>query len=114
MATPVDPNSPQAINPDSIDFLCQLIPTMRTFNAQVYLPDAMVIASAYPDWTKIGGGTENFLTYGGYGNGAVSDTTSYLSPRGIVRGRDLSRLDPMDPEQITEQIARPGSGYTTG
>ena len=112
MATPVDPNSPQAINPDSIDFLGQLIATMRTFIAQVYLPDVMLIASAYPDWTKIGGGTENFLTYGGYGKGAVSDSTSYLFPRGIVRGRDLSRLDPMDPEQITEQIARSWYGYT--
>lgn len=62
MATPLDPNSPQAINPDSIDFLNQLIATMRTFIAQVYLPDVMLIASAYPEWTKIGGGTENFLT----------------------------------------------------
>ena len=114
MATPLDPNSPQAINPERIDFLGELIATMRTFIAQVYLPDVMLIASAYPEWTKIGGGTRNFLTYGGYGEGPVSDTASYLFPRGIVRDRDLSRVDTMDQELITEQVARSWYSYTGG
>jgi len=114
MATPLDPNSPQAINPDSLDFLGSLIDTMRTFIAQVYLPDAMLIAAAYPEWTKIGGNTRNFLSYGGYGKGDVNDTSTYLFKRGIVRDRDLTRLDALNPDQITEQIARSWYTYTDG
>ncbi len=114
MATPLDPNSPQAINPDSLDFLAELISTMRTFIAQVYLPDAMLIASAYPEWTKIGGNTRNFLSYGGYGKGNVSDTSTYLFKRGIVRDRDLSRIDQLDPGQIAEQVARSWYSYADG
>ena len=83
---------------------------MRTFVEQVYIPDVLLIASAYADWTKIGGGTRNFLTFGGYGKGNVSDTGSYLFPRGIVRDRDLTAVVPMDQEKITEQVAR--SWYT--
>jgi len=114
MATPVDPNSPQAINAESIDFLRQLIASMRSFIAQVYLPDVLLIASAYPEWTKIGSGTRNFLTYGGYGSGPVSDTASYLFPRGIIRDQDLSRVDPMNEEKITEQVVRSWYSYTNG
>ena len=45
----------------------------------------MLVASAYPEWTKIGGGTRNFLTYGGYARDASNESASYLFPRGIVR-----------------------------
>jgi hydrogenase large subunit len=114
MATPLDPNSPQAINPERIDFLHQLIATMRTFIKQVYIPDVLLIASAYPEWTKIGGGTRNFLTFGGYGKGNVSDTASYLFPRGIVRDRDLTAVVPMDQEKITEEVARSWYNYSGG
>ena len=92
MATPLDPNSPQAINPERIGFLRQRIAAMRTFIEQVYIPDVLLIASAYADWAKIGGGTRNFLTFGGYGKGNVGDTASYLFPRGIVRDRDLTAV----------------------
>ena len=29
-------------------------------------PRLLLVASAYPEWTKIGGGTRNFLTFGGF------------------------------------------------
>src|SRR5665811_750572 len=61
MATPIDLNSPQAINPERITFLRERLATMRTFVEQVYIPDVLLVASAYPEWTKIGGGTRNFL-----------------------------------------------------
>jgi hydrogenase large subunit len=112
MATPLDPNSPQAINPERIGFLRQRIAAMRTFIDQVYIPDVLLIASAYADWTKIGGGTRNFLTFGGYGKGNVSDIASYLFPRGIVRDRDLTAVAPMDQEKITEQVARSWYSYS--
>ena len=114
MATPIDYSSPQAINPERITFLRERLATMRTFIEQVYIPDVLLVASAYPEWTKLGGGTRNFLTYGGYGSGAVSDTASYLFPRGIVLDLDLSRVKPMDQAQITEQVTRSWYTYTEG
>ena len=114
MATPLDPNSPQAINPERITFIRERLATMRAFVEQVYIPDVLLVASAYPEWTKIGGGTRNFLTYGGYPSGAVTDTASYLFPRGIIRDLDLSRVLPMDQAQIAEQVARSWYSYKEG
>jgi hydrogenase large subunit len=114
MATPIDFNSPQAINPERITFLRERLATMRTFVEQVYIPDVLLVASAYPEWTKIGGGTRNFLTYGGYGQGGISDTASYLFPRGIVRNLDLSTVLPLDEAHITEQVAHSWYSYGGG
>ena len=114
MATPVDPDSPQAINPERIGFLRARITTMRQFISQVYLPDVRLIASAYPEWFGLGGGTRNFLTYGGYGTGSPADTAAYLFPRGIVRDRDLTQVVPLDTANITEQIAHSWNDYAGG
>jgi hydrogenase large subunit len=114
MATALDPNSPQAINPERIAFLRERIATMRSFVEQVYIPDVLLVAGAYPEWTKIGGGTKNFLTYGGYGTGPVSDTASYLFPRGIITDLDLSTVQPLDQAKITEQVARSWYRYGEG
>jgi hydrogenase large subunit len=114
MATPLDPNSPQAINTERISFLRERVATMRTFIEQVYLPDVRLVASAYPEWMKIGGGTRNFLTYGGYGRGSIADTGSFLFRRGIVRDLDLTSVHPLDQEMITEQVARSWYRYSNG
>jgi len=114
MATPIDLNSPHAINPERITFLRERLTTMRAFVEQVYIPDVLLVASAYPDWTGYGGGTRNFLTYGGYGTGAITDTGSYLFPRGIVKDLDLTRVLPMDEAQITEQVAHSWYSYPQG
>ncbi len=114
MATPLDPNSPQAINPERITFLRARLQTMRSFVEQVYIPDVLLVASAYPEWTKIGGGTKNFLTYGGYGTGSINDTASYLFPRGIITDLDLSTVQPLDQAKITEQVARSWYTYAEG
>jgi len=114
MATPIDLNSPQAINPERITFLRERIQTMQTFVQQVYIPDVLLVASAYPEWTKIGGGTKNFLAYGGYSSEPVSNTAAYLYPRGIIRNLDLTKVLPMDQNQIAEQVARSWYNYTQG
>ena len=114
MATPLDLNSPQAINAERITFLRERLATMRTFVQQVYIPDVLLVASAYPEWTSIGGGTKNFLTYGGYGNGPIGDTASYLFPRGIIQDLDLTTVRPLDQAKITEQVARSWYSYDRG
>jgi hydrogenase large subunit len=114
MASPVDPDSPEAINPESITFLSSLVAAMGTFIEQVYIPDAMLLATEYPEWLRLGGGVRNFLTYGGYSPEAVDDPATYLFPRGIIRDLDLSHVLPVDVNQITEQVARSWYSYTDG
>jgi Ni,Fe-hydrogenase I large subunit len=114
MATPLDLNSPQAVNAERITFLRERIATMRSFVEQVYIPDVLLVASAYKDWASIGGGTKNFLTYGGYSSGAVGDTGKYLFPRGIITNLDLSTVQPLDEKHITEQVAHSWYDYRGG
>jgi len=114
MAAPIDPNSSAAINQESIDFLRELITTMNTFIKQVYMPDALLLASAYPEWSKIGGNTRNFLAYGGYSRDGLNDGVDQLFRRGIVRDRDLTRIHPMDQSSITEEVARSWYDYDGG
>lgn len=114
MATPLDLNSPQAINAERITFLRERLATMRSFVEQVYIPDVLLVASAFKDWAAIGGGTKNFLTYGGYGSGPIGDTAKYLFPRGIITDLDLSTVHPLDQQKITEQVARSWCDYKEG
>jgi hydrogenase large subunit len=114
MASPVDPNSPQAINPETITLLSSLVATMGTFIEQVYIPDAMLLAREYPEWTRLGGGVRNFLTYGGYSPGPVHDTATYLFPRGRIQDLDLTRVLPVDVSQITEEVSRSWYDYRSG
>lgn len=74
----------------------------------------LLVAAAYPEWTKIGGGTMNFLTFGGYGTGPISSTASYLFPRGIISDLDLGMVRPLDPAKITEQVTRSWYAYAEG
>ena len=92
MATPLDLNSPQAINQERIDFMRARLATMRQFVEQVYLPDVLLIASAYKDWFGLGGNTRNFMAYGGIPLTSIDDPATYFFPRGIVLDRDLSTV----------------------
>jgi hydrogenase large subunit len=105
MAVPIDPNSPQAINPERITLLHQLISSMRRFVERVYMPDVLLITRAYPEWLKIGGNTRNFLTYGDH-SFSSTNTASFVFPRGIVADRELSRVLPVDERKITEEVTR--------
>jgi Ni,Fe-hydrogenase I large subunit len=114
MATPLDLNSPQAINGERIEFMRGLIRSMRDFVERVYLPDVVAVASAYPEWTKLGGGARNFLSYGGPPLGSIDQFERYLFPRGIVRDRDLSTVHALDSDRIAEHVARSWFEYSDG
>ncbi len=80
MATPLDLNSPQAINQERINFMRARLATMRQFVEQVYLPDVLLIASAYKDWFGFGGNTRDFLSYGGIPLTSINDPADILLP----------------------------------
>ena len=66
MATPVDPDSQNSLNIDTISALDKMVADGVAFVSQVYLPDVLAIASFYKDWASIGAGIGNYMSYGEY------------------------------------------------
>ncbi len=114
MSIPVDPDSQNAINADKIAHMKKLLRRARTFVEQVYIPDLLAVASFYKDWAGIGGGVGNFLTFGDFPMDNVGGTESYYFPRGVIMGKDLSQVLPMDQEKITEYVTRSWYTYSGG
>jgi hydrogenase large subunit len=80
----------------------------------MYIPDLLLIASFYPEWTQIGGGIGNFMAYGDCPQNGIDDPSKFRFPQGIVLGCDLSRAVPLslsDRAQIREQVAHSWYSY---
>lgn len=78
---------------------------LRDFINQIYLPDVLAVAKAYPDYAQIGRGCRRYLSYGAWDLDQSPDLTQrrrYL-PGGLL---DLATGEhqPLDPNRITEQV----------
>ncbi|HVV82468.1 MAG TPA: nickel-dependent hydrogenase large subunit [Kofleriaceae bacterium] len=113
MATPVDPNSQAALNIQTIKALHELLGKARAFVDKVYIPDLLAVASFYKDWAGIGAGVGNYLVYGDYPMNDTKGAPLYF-PGGVIRNRDLSKLEAFDPSKVTEQIAHSWYTYPGG
>jgi Ni,Fe-hydrogenase I large subunit len=113
MATPIDPNSQAALNIQTIAALKKLIAGARELVTQVYIPDLLAIASFYKDWAGHGAGVGNYLVYGDY---PLTDDPKgpKLVPSGVIRNRDLSRVEPFDAAKVTEQVTHSWYTYESG
>jgi len=117
VACAININETNALNAERLAQVKQLLDDARTFIEQVYIPDLMAIASFYKDWGAIGGGLENYLAYGDLPTNGYSDVSSFKFPRGIVMGRNLNEVVPVDgkdSEQIKEFISRSYYEYSDG
>jgi Ni,Fe-hydrogenase I large subunit len=115
MSTAMDPDEPAAvINPERIEFLRDLARGARKFVDEYYIPDVLAIAPLYKDWFTRGEGLGNFLSYGDFSSGDQNDPKTFLFPRGIVMGRDISKVFPVDPSKITESVAHAWYEYAGG
>jgi Ni,Fe-hydrogenase I large subunit len=115
MSTAMDPNEPAAvITPESIEFMRDLVRGALKFVQDYYIPDVLAIAPFYKDWFSRGEGLGNFLCYGDYSSGDQNDASSFLFPRGILLGRDISKVLPVDSSKITESIAHSWYEYSGG
>jgi hydrogenase large subunit len=115
MATSMDPNEPNAsINPERIDFLLETAKTASAFVNQVYIADVLAVASFYPDWFSRGEGLGNFMCYGAYPQGSKRDLSNFFLPRGMLLGRDLSKVFPVDPSNVSEYVTHSWYDYTDG
>lgn len=115
MSTAMDPDEPAAvINPERIQMMRDLIRGARNFVDQYYIPDVLAVAPFYKDWFTRGEGLGNFLSYGDYSSGDQNDPKTFMFPRGIVMGRDITKVFPVDPEKITESVAHSWYEYSGG
>jgi len=105
MAVTVDPNSVTAINAGSLSEMSVLIARARDFVDRVYVPDVLAIAGYYKDWAEIGAGIGNYLAYGDFPENDSGDPSAFYLPRGRIMGRDLSKVEPVSQEGVTETVA---------
>jgi len=113
MATPVDPDKQASINMGQVAGMRELIAKARDFVARVYIPDLLAVASFYKDWAGFGGGVGNYLVYGEYPEDDTTQPTLFL-PAGVIRDKDLSAVEPFDPQKITEHVKHSWYDYAEG
>lgn len=78
---------------------------LRQFIDDVYIPDVIAVAEAYPDYFAIGAGCGNYLAYGGLDLDTQPDLTKrhrFLA-QGLVSSSDLL-YQPLDPGKIREDV----------
>jgi hydrogenase large subunit len=113
MATPVDPDSQNSLNIDTITALDKLVADGVAFVSRVYIPDVLAIASFYKDWASIGAGIGNYMSYGEYPEDDSENPQLFLPP-GIIHGRDLSKIGTIDQAKISEYVAHSWYDYSVG
>lgn len=118
MPCSIDLNEANAINAERLALVKQKLQEGKTFIDQVYIPDLLMIAGVYKDeWSKIGGGVRNYLSYGDFPLHGYAGVEDFLTPRGIVLDRDLTKVHPVDAnssEEIKEYIYHSWYKYTQG
>ncbi|GAB4421262.1 MAG: nickel-dependent hydrogenase large subunit [Thermodesulfovibrionales bacterium] len=114
MSIPIDPNSQNALNAGSIALISELAKKAKEFVEKVYIPDLLAVASFYKDWAGYGAGVGNYLAYGVFENDSESNTSNLWLPRGIIKGKDLTRVYPVDHAQITEYVTHSWYEYREG
>ena len=113
MATPVDPDKQSSLNADTLAHVRALINKAHDFVARVYIPDVLAVASFYKDWAGYGAGAGHYLVYGEYPEDDGPKAPLFL-PSGVIRHRDLSRIERLDPAQITENVHHSWYEYGAG
>ena len=113
MSTPVNPYSQNALNMGTIAELKRLLAKARDFVNRVYIPDLLAIASFYKDWAGHGQGVGNYLAYGEYPEDDTATPALFLRT-GIIRGRNLSKVEPFDQAKVTEYVAHSWYQYQQG
>ncbi|MFN8062989.1 MAG: nickel-dependent hydrogenase large subunit [Vicinamibacterales bacterium] len=113
----INPNEVNAINAERLAHVGQLFDDAQRFAEQVYLPDLMAIASFYKDWGGIGGGLSNYMAYGDLPTNGYGDPSSFKFPRGVILGRNLNEVlpvDPTDPMEVQEYVTHSWYDYAGG
>jgi Ni,Fe-hydrogenase I large subunit len=114
MASAINLDDTATINAERLTDIHDMIVRSRRFVEQVYWPDLVAIAGFYKEWGAIGGGVNNYLSYGEFPEGDVGDLDKLYLPRGIILANDLSRVEPFDPQKIEEYVNSSWYEYSVG
>ena len=115
MAIPLDKTSSAAITPDKVEDLKTLAREGLDFVNRVYLPDLLLIASFYPEWTTTGGGHGNFMSFGDFPTASGSAPANLWMPRGVVLNKALGQQpQPVDQQLIQEYVTHSWYDYSRG
>jgi hydrogenase large subunit len=116
-AAALDLQGDNAINMERLNLVSGLIQDALQVVEQMYIPDLLAVASFYPEWTQIGGGLGNYMSYGDLPQNGIGDPSQFLFPRGVVLNKNLSEVlavDPTDMNQIREEITHSWYEYPEG
>ena len=114
---PIDMDNDQALNAEKLSVIADSIKKLNDFVAMVYIPDLLAVAPYYLDYSGLGEGLGNFLTWGEFPEGAIGDTAKYVVPRAVILDRDLKNPvvpDPRDFDKMKEYVARSWYAYKDG
>ncbi len=92
--------------------IAKAIQQMQNLVDQVFIPDTLLIADYYKgyqpesgdlnDWSKIGEGVGNFLTFAEFGTSGGGGFSDPLIPQGAIIDRNLSKVHAVDPQASDE------------
>src|SRR5208283_3256960 len=108
MASAINLQGDSAINIERLNMVKDLITQAKQIVDTLYIPDLLAVASFYPEWTQIGGGLGNYLSYGDIPQNGISDVASFKFPRGAILNKNLVEVLPVDladSGQVQEEIA---------
>jgi hydrogenase large subunit len=114
MATALNLDNEATVNADRLSLLAQSFQRGQDFVSQVYLPDVLAIASFYKDWARIGAGLGNYMAYGDYPSDVQNIPDTYFFPGGLILGRNLTSIPPVDQQQVAEYVAHSWYTYNEG
>ncbi len=69
VSSPINLDSPSALNMERLYYIKTLIDEVGAFVKQVYLVDVCAVGAMYADWTKYGAGVTNYLCGAGHAHG---------------------------------------------
>lgn len=92
------------LNADRIGEFKFILDEAIDFINNVYIPDIIAVAPFYLDWAGIGGGTPNYLSYGMFPQAGGTEPDNLWFKRGFIKGRDLTKVHPVDVSKITEDV----------
>ena len=89
---------------DKIMAFVSKVKAIQEFTVNVYIPDVLAVAQAYPDYFEIGKGVEDYLAWGAFDEDMHVDVTrrQRYFPNGVIID---GRLSPADPAKVYEHVA---------
>jgi hydrogenase large subunit len=106
-----------ALNAERLAYVGELFDDAVAFVNQVYIPDLLAVAGFYKDWGAIGGGLENYMSYGDLPVNGYGDPSHFKFPRGVILNRNLAEVLPVDgrnADQVQEFISSSWYEYSGG